>query len=443
MKKGIIFFAFIMLWMSVMAQPQGIRFESGSFEEIKNLAREREKLIFVDVYTTWCGPCKMLANTVFVDAKVGVYFNENFVCVQLDAEREGKEVAQKYKVTAYPTLLFVTADGELLHKTVGTLDAGALIEAGEYALNEADAPDNLINLRKRYVAGERGESFLKAYMGKLIESKEPPYEEVEEYLKTQTSMPENSSKMMEFFIKNADYLLLGGEAERIFVANEAEYMDIATAGEEKELSQIYRKMLRLTQQMALSKRNVEQYRLFMDKWLLSDDKAYYQDYNDFRLDLLLLQNDMKSYRKRAFVYLDSIVASRSVEDIHQKDKQRYEEFCERNEGKTMYFDILKEGWRDVDAKLQVRAILKVGGQLLKSTRRKDFKRFIPWIEHGKQLIPDDYRMANFESKVLYRQGMLAEAVAAKRKALEMLDPKRKEYQGLQQELEKWEVETLN
>ena len=442
MKNVLLLSTILLLGLSENVSAQGIRFEKVNFPEAQEMAKEDGRLIFIDVYTTWCGPCKMLAKTVFVDSSAGACFNGAFVCVQLDAEREGKEVAKRYGVSAYPTLLFLTADGELLHKDVGTVAVDALIDAGKFALREADNPNNLVKLKKRYEQGERNEQFLRKYIEKMVANKEKPYEAIEEYLKVQTTMRENSSKMMEFFIEYADFLLLGGEAERIFVANRPEYMAIATRLEEKKLSQVYPKMLRLTQQMAMKNKDVEQYRLFMERWLQSDDKADYQDYNDFRLDLLLLQNDVKAYRKFAFIYLDSIVSSRSVEAVRQKDEQRYEEFCKKNEGRVMYFDILKTSWRDVDAKLQTKAILKAGNQLLKDARHRDFKRFVPWIEHGKQLLPSDYRMTDFEADVLYRQGKWKEAIAAKRKALDMLNPSQKEYHGLQRELEKWEMEML-
>ena len=56
-----------------LASAQGIIFSSGDFDDIVKQAKEQKKGIFVDVYTSWCGPCKMMAKKVFTNTKVGEY----------------------------------------------------------------------------------------------------------------------------------------------------------------------------------------------------------------------------------------------------------------------------------------------------------------------------------------------------------------------------------
>lgn len=73
---------------SVDAKQIGISFEHSSWEDILKKAKEENKLIFIDAYTTWCGPCKMMARNVFTDAEVGTFFNQNFINVKLDMEKE-------------------------------------------------------------------------------------------------------------------------------------------------------------------------------------------------------------------------------------------------------------------------------------------------------------------------------------------------------------------
>ncbi|GAH00631.1 unnamed protein product, partial [marine sediment metagenome] len=66
---------------------QGINFNVHSFEEAIKTAKAENKLIFVDAYTTWCGPCKWMSKNVFTEGKVGDYFNESFVNVKIDMEK--------------------------------------------------------------------------------------------------------------------------------------------------------------------------------------------------------------------------------------------------------------------------------------------------------------------------------------------------------------------
>lgn len=81
-----------LLYFGVLAMgsiyAQGIEFFHGTYEEALQKARAEGKQIFVDVYTSWCGPCKMMAKNVFTRQEVGDYYNNKFVCLKLDAEKE-------------------------------------------------------------------------------------------------------------------------------------------------------------------------------------------------------------------------------------------------------------------------------------------------------------------------------------------------------------------
>lgn len=89
-----------------------------------------------------------------------------------------------------------------------------------------------------------------------------------------------------------------------------------------------------------------------------------------RLDILYLKDEKKLFRELGVVYLDSIVDSRSVEDIIEKDQQRYDDYCKTHSPGNWMQDAMREGYRAVDAKLQVKAILKVGSRLLKTRNAK-------------------------------------------------------------------------
>ena len=96
------------------------------------MAKKEKKMIFVDCYTSWCGPCKMLAKNIFTQDSVADFYNANFICFQIDMEKgEGPELARKYGVAAFPTLLYVDKDGMLKHCVVGYLQTHELILNGE------------------------------------------------------------------------------------------------------------------------------------------------------------------------------------------------------------------------------------------------------------------------------------------------------------------------
>jgi thioredoxin 1 len=116
---------------------KGIEFSSISWEKALEKAKAENKLVFLDAYASWCGPCKLLKSRTFTDEEAGEFFNKNFVNVAFDMEKgEGRELAKKLNIRAYPTLVFVDGDGNPVVLTEGFVNAGQLIKFGNHALNK-------------------------------------------------------------------------------------------------------------------------------------------------------------------------------------------------------------------------------------------------------------------------------------------------------------------
>lgn len=110
----------------------GVQFFEGSWQEALDLAKKENKLIFLDAYTVWCGPCKMLKARTFPNPELGAFYNKNFINVAMDMERgEGPSVGSKYGVKAYPTLLFIDGKGALVSTALGYRVADDLLKIGK------------------------------------------------------------------------------------------------------------------------------------------------------------------------------------------------------------------------------------------------------------------------------------------------------------------------
>lgn len=117
------------------AQNREIKFETGNLASVFEKAKKENKLIFVDAYTTWCGPCKQMAKYIFTQDSVADFYNTNFVNYKMDMEKgEGIEFAKKYEIGCYPNLLFINANGQAVNRTAGSMPANLFIEFGKNSM---------------------------------------------------------------------------------------------------------------------------------------------------------------------------------------------------------------------------------------------------------------------------------------------------------------------
>ena len=171
MKK--VFTLCVSLLVAGFTQAQSVFRENESWQDVKREAVEQKKLIFMDCYTVWCGPCKGLSEKVFPQPKVQQFLGEHFVACKYDMEKgEGAELYEKYKpyIPGFPTMLVINPDDEtVVHKIAGYTEADALIQALQDGLDGK----TLTAFQKRYDAGERSVAFMRDYCRAL----EVAYEE--------------------------------------------------------------------------------------------------------------------------------------------------------------------------------------------------------------------------------------------------------------------------
>ncbi|WP_420151633.1 thioredoxin family protein [Spirosoma sp.] len=111
---------------------EGIQFTESSWKEILKKAKAEKKVIFLDAYASWCGPCKMLQKNVFTKKEVGDFYNSKFINVKMDMEKgEGPALSQVYPLEAYPTLLYIDGNGKVLKKVLGYHSPEELIAIGK------------------------------------------------------------------------------------------------------------------------------------------------------------------------------------------------------------------------------------------------------------------------------------------------------------------------
>ncbi len=182
--KNIILIVSLFLSQLIQAQNQNVSlyFGNTTLEDAVKRATKEKKLIFIDAYTTWCGPCKWMSNQVFTNGEVGNFYNEHFINVKLDMEKkEGISFAKKYNIESYPTFIFLNDKLEIVHKGCGAMDTKEFLEMGKMAFF---LPTQLLTQQKRYLNQERDSIFLFEYICTLEKTCSKLDSVVDDYFKT-------------------------------------------------------------------------------------------------------------------------------------------------------------------------------------------------------------------------------------------------------------------
>lgn len=170
----------VSLLFSLSLSAGEIEFRDLTFAEGLAAAKEENKPVFIDCYTTWCGPCKWMSANIFTEDSVANYYNNNYICLKIDMEKgEGIDIAKKYTIRAYPTLLYLDDKGEKLLVSVGAnRDPQSYINNGERAKDPNDnLPFYLANKEDNFEDPE----FMSAYFDLMSEANMLNTEDVDRY----------------------------------------------------------------------------------------------------------------------------------------------------------------------------------------------------------------------------------------------------------------------
>lgn len=180
----------------------GIKFDADSdlATALAHSAKEG-KFVFIDCFTSWCGPCKYLASNVFTQTMVGNFYNKNFINLSINMESPtGKAIAEKYKIRAYPTLLFLNSKGEVEHMTVGASGAKQIVQLGKTAL---DTTSNMKMLRTKIVREKYDAKMLNSYLSQFQYAPDKNAL-LDEYFKNKTSKERFSAESWNLFYTYMD-----------------------------------------------------------------------------------------------------------------------------------------------------------------------------------------------------------------------------------------------
>jgi len=188
MQKNILFLAllFIFSFSDGFSQNRSIRFNEKPWQEIVALAKKENRMIFLDAYASWCGPCKWMAANMFTIDTIADYYNKTFICASIDMEKgEGISLRKKYGIRAYPSLLFLSPDENMVHEKVGA--AQKVQDYFDMAMVAQNPEECLAAYIKKYNAGNNSPQFIQTYLYRLADAYIPVNTVMSKYFATQNS----------------------------------------------------------------------------------------------------------------------------------------------------------------------------------------------------------------------------------------------------------------
>ena len=117
MKKRLLLLLLLLGPLGAAAQ---VRFETKSTDAVREMALRSGKLVLIDLYATWCPPCRTMEREVFSRKDVGDFMEQHFVAAKYDVDKTtGKELLKRYGSGAIPLYLVFDTQGELLGRIQG------------------------------------------------------------------------------------------------------------------------------------------------------------------------------------------------------------------------------------------------------------------------------------------------------------------------------------
>lgn len=219
---------FLIGFSTLLFSQDGINFQQITFKEILAKAKAEKKLIFIDAFAVWCGPCKLMEKNIFPLPSVKEYYNANFINARFDMEKgEGRELALKYGIRSYPTFLFLNGDGEVVMKNYGYMSEKDFLTIAKEANNPKFAT---FSNKELFEKGEKDPEFLLNMMRLYAESDYDLAKKVSERffeVKKNDPLTKDELGMLLYFLKSpndANYkIFVNKKAEIISLMSEDNY----------------------------------------------------------------------------------------------------------------------------------------------------------------------------------------------------------------------------
>jgi thiol-disulfide isomerase/thioredoxin len=408
----------------------GINFESADWQSVLAKARGENKLIFLDLFTTWCGPCKWMDKEVYPDDRVGKKYNAAFVNYKADAEKgEGIELAKKFNVRGYPSYFFVNADEEAVFVAMGGRPVEEFITLADEALStRSEKP--LASYQAEYESGNRDAAFIKAYLKRLKQLEQPYTDVFNEYLASLPAGQRQADETLQLLLDYPKVMVLNSMAYQLYQANQARVQELMGSLPENHPPPIAIAVIQTLRQARQQKDAdlFEQAVALMIEHAGPQDDSRSKEANEqqafsLRMDFYRHLGNTSKLIEVANTYLDGTPMNLSLADIKQRDQELYDEMMgpflrgERDSGDIESFEQMKAYYQSAYSSALAMELNQGAWTFYEVVDDpKVLEKALAWVKHSVDIQPQAANMDTY-AHLLYKLGRRQEAIEWQTKAV--------------------------
>ncbi len=416
-----------LIQLNAQESTSGIAFQKGEFQSILDKAKAENKLIFMDVYTTWCGPCKMLDRNTFSDAEVGNTFNAQFVAYKLDAEKgEGMEIAAKYEVDAYPSMLFINGNGDLVHRVVGYIQPDELLKNAKKAVLKKANMKPLSWFTENYAAKKGDQDFMFGYVSQLkIEGKNNT-QQLNEYLGLLSPTEKATEPVVTLVVENLEKLEGPGFD---LLANVVQHTDTYSEEVVNKAGYGLWALKNAAMQQALETKD----RALLDTLIQATKKTDGAEATDqivnYELQFAKATGDLNAARKMTEQLSENLMKLNKA-DLAKKDQEQYQAIL-KNAGEEVDttsadFKVMEPMMKKSVTNSTAMTLNNLAWSYVETMKDKaDWSKALAWSARSLELNRDASYLDTY-ANLLFRLGKKKEAIKIETEALNKSEPQQKE-----------------
>jgi thioredoxin-related protein len=421
--RKLLYFLFLIANVTHAKDIKGISFTEGTWEQVLAIAKTQQKLIFVDIYTTWCGPCKVMENNVFTNAEVAEKFNTSFINYKIDAEKgEGIALKKRYTITGFPTYLFVNHEGELVYKTIGSMPAYKFMVEANKALQAGNGFMSTVTMEQDFTDGRREAKFLYELLERKKLNGAPNDQILEEYLKAIPESAHKTEKVLMIISENIGSIdtkafeILRNSLQR-FMNMTPEQQKFVLDGISKAKRGTFKKAIE-TKDRVLFERLIEAVRQTS-----YSEAGFEAEEKQFRLDFAKITGDADNFRLIASKE-GSKLMEKTNEQLATESQLQTERFIQSAKAKgikentTQYQSVLEEIKNSAEKFASSHLNEYAWGYFQLIENKDELEIALKWSERSIELVKSPINLDTY-ANILAKLGRRKEAIKAEKTAIKL------------------------